>query len=160
MDASFLWIVALVAMVLGVAGLVLPVLPGTPLLFGGLWLAAHIDGYAKVSVPVVVLLGFLALGAWAMDYVAAALGVKRVGASRLAMVGAVLGAVFGLALGLIGLVIGPVLGALVGEWIARRDARQATKAGLAAGLGFIIAVAAKLGIAVAMLVIFVTAYLI
>jgi uncharacterized protein len=158
MDASLLWIVAIVAVVVGVAGLVLPVLPGTPLLFGGLWLAAYIDGYAKVSVWVVVLLGVMAAGAWAMDYVAAALGVKRVGASKLAMVGAVLGAIFGLALGLIGLVIGPVLGAMVGEWVARRDAQQATKAGLAAGLGFIVAVAAKLGIAVAMLVTFVFAY--
>jgi hypothetical protein len=160
MDASLLWIVAIALVVVGVAGLVLPVLPGTPLLFGGLWLAAWIDGYAKVGVWVVVLLGVLALLAWAADYVAAALGVQRAGASKLAMAGAALGAIFGLALGLIGLVIGPVIGAMVGEWIARRDARQATKAGLAAGLGFIVAVAAKLGIAVAMLVVFAFAYVV
>lgn len=160
MDAFWLWIVAALAVLAGVAGLVLPVLPGTPLLFGGLWLAAWIDGYAKVSVPVVVVLGLMAAAAWAMDYVAAALGVQRVGASRLAMVGAVLGAVFGLALGLIGLVVGPIAGAMVGEWIHRRDARQAARAGLAAGFGFIVAVAAKLGIAVAMLATFAFAYLV
>lgn len=160
MDATLLWIAAFALVAVGVAGLVLPVLPGTPLLFGGLWLAAWIDGYAKVGVPVVVLLGVMAALAWAADYGAAALGVQRVGASRLAMIGAVLGAVFGLALGIVGLVLGPVLGAMAGEWIHRRDARQATRAGLAAGLGFILAVAAKLGIAVAMLVTFAFAYVI
>lgn len=153
-----LWIVAAAAVLLGVAGLVLPLLPGVPLLFGGLWLAAWLDHYTRVGAPTLVALGVLALLALAVDFVAAALGVKRVGASGLAMAGAVVGAILGLAGGLIGLILGPVIGAMAGEYIARKDTLQATRAGLAAGLGFIIAAAAKLGIAMAMLGLFAFAY--
>jgi uncharacterized protein len=153
-----LWILAGVAVLVGLAGVVLPLLPGTPLLFGGLWLAAWLDGYAKVGVGVVVALGILALLAWAVDYVAAVLGVKRVGASGLAMAGAGVGTLLGLFAGLPGLIVGPVIGAVAGEWIARKDSAQATRAGLAAGIGFIVAMAAKLGIAAAMLGVFAFAY--
>ena len=149
-----LWIVAAAAVLLGIAGMVLPLLPGTPLLFGGLWLAAWLDGYTRVSVTVVVALGVMAVLAWVVDYVAATLGVKRVGASGKAVAGAAIGTVIGLFAGLPGLVLGPVIGAMAGEWLARRDAAQAGRAGLAAGLGFIVAVAAKRGIAIAMLGVF------
>ena len=153
-----LWIGAGIAVVLGLAGVVLPLLPGTPLLFGGLWLAAWLDGFSKVSMTTVVVLGVMALLAWVVDYAAAALGVKRVGASGLAIAGAALGALLGLFAGLPGLILGPIAGAMAGEWLARRDHAQATRAGLAAGVGFIVAVAAKLGIAVAMLGLFAFAY--
>jgi uncharacterized protein YqgC (DUF456 family) len=153
-----LWILAGVAVLVGLAGVVLPLLPGTPLLFGGLWLAAWLDGYAKVSGGVVVALGIMALLAWAVDYVAAVLGVKRVGASGLAMAGAGVGTLLGLLGGLPGLIIGPVVGAVAGEWIARKDSTQATRAGLAAGIAFVVAMAAKLGIAAAMLGVFAFAY--
>ena len=133
-------------------------MPGTPLLFGGLWLAAWLDGYSKVSVTVVVVLGVMALLAWAVDYVAAALGVKRAGASGMAMAGAGIGALVGLFAGLPGLILGPIVGAMAGEWIARKDQAQATRAGLAAGLSFIAAIAVKIGIAVAMLGTFAFAY--
>ena len=153
-----LWVAAGVAVLLGLAGMVLPLLPGTPLLFGGLWLAAWLDGFAKVSVTVVVVLGVMALMAWVVDYVAAALGVKRVGASGMAIAGAGLGALLGIFAGLPGLILGPIAGAMAGEWLARKDTAQAARAGLAAGVGFIAAVAAKLGIAVAMLGVFAFAY--
>lgn len=153
-----LWIAALAAVVVGIAGMVLPMLPGTPLLFGGLWLAAWLDGYARVSVTTVVILAVLALLAFAADYVAAALGVKKAGASRQAMIGAGIGALVGIAGGLVGLIVGPVIGAMIGEWIARKDRQQAAKAGLAAGLGFVAAVAVKIGIAFAMLGVFAFAY--
>lgn len=151
---TLLWLGALAAVLVGVAGMVLPLLPGAPLLFGGLWLAAWLDGYARVGTGVLVALAVLALLAMAVDAVAAALGVKRAGASRLAMAGAGLGALLGLLAGPFGLVLGPVVGAVGGEWLARRDLRQAGRAGAAAGLAFIAAVAVKLGLAVAMLGLF------
>jgi uncharacterized protein YqgC (DUF456 family) len=153
-----LWVAAAAAVLLGLVGLMLPLLPGTPLLFGGLWLAAWLDGYSKVGVTTVVLLGVMAVLAWVVDYVAAALGVKRVGASGQAVLGAGLGALLGLFAGLPGLILGPILGAMAGEWIARKDQAQAARAGMAAGVAFIAAVAVKLGIAVAMLGTFAFAY--
>jgi uncharacterized protein len=153
-----LWIAAFAAVALGVAGMVLPLLPGTPLLFGGLWLAAWLDGFSKVSVTTVVVLGVMAVLAWLVDYVAAALGVKKVGASKLAMVGAAVGVIAGLPLGLLGIVLGPVVGAMIGEWISHKDSRQSARVGVAAGLSFIVAIAVKLGLAVAMLGVFAFAY--
>jgi uncharacterized protein len=161
MDGNILlWLGAAALVAVGIAGLVLPLLPGVPLLFGGLWLAAWIDGYAKVGIGIVVVLGVLAALAFVVDYVAAMFGVKKVGASGLAMADAGLGALGGLFLGLPGLIVGPIVGAAAGEFIARRDTAQATKAGIAAGFGFVIAVVAKLGLAVAMLAVFAFAYFI
>lgn len=155
-----LWpLLALAAIVLGLAGVVLPLLPGMPLLFGGFWLLAWSDGFARVGEWTLVLLGVLALLAWGIDYVAAILGVKRVGASGLAVAGAAIGTVLGLAAGLVGVIVGPVLGAIAGEWLARRDSAQASRAGLAAGISFLLGIVAKIGIAFTMLGIFVVAWL-
>lgn len=106
----------------------------------------------------VVLLGVMAVLAWGVDYLAATLGVKRVGASGKAVAGAAIGTVLGIFGGLPGLILGPIVGAMAGEWLARRDAAQAGRAGLAAGLGFIVAVAANLGMAIAMLGVFAFAW--
>lgn len=157
---DWLWTgLALVAIALGLAGVVLPLLPGMPLLFGGLWLLAWSDGFARVGELTVVALGILALLAWGVDYLAAILGVKRVGASGLAVAGAAIGTVLGLFAGVVGVLVGPVLGAVAGEWLARRNGTQATRAGLAAGIGFLVAIVAKLGIAFMMVGIFAVAWL-
>lgn len=153
-----LWIVALGALLFGLLGLVLPLLPGSPLLFGGAWLLAWLDGYQRVGGWTVALIGLLALLAWAIDYVAAIVGVKKAGASQQAMLGAGLGALLGLPLGLIGLIGGPVVGAMLGEYLARKDEVQAGKAGLAAGLAFVVAMALKLGLGIAMLGVLAFAY--
>ncbi|WP_374657684.1 DUF456 family protein [Inhella sp.] len=153
-----LWILALGALLLGLLGLALPLLPGSPLLFGGAWLLAWLDDYQRVGGWTVALIGVLALLAWAIDYVAAVVGVKKAGASKQAMLGAGLGALLGLPLGLIGLIGGPVLGAMLGEYLARKDEAQAGKAGLAAGLAFVVAMAFKLGLGIAMLVVLAFAY--
>lgn len=155
---TVLLIVAVVVIVVGLAGVVLPLLPGTPLIFGGLWLIAWVDGFANVGAVTVAGLGALAVLAWLVDYLAAALGVKRVGASGLAVAGAVIGAIVGIAGGLIGVILGPIVGAMLGELLARRGHRQATRAGLAAGLGFLLSVVAKVGIAFAMLAVFAVAW--
>lgn len=153
-------ILALILVVLGLAGVVLPLLPGMPLLFGGLWLLAWSDGFARVGEFTVVLLGILAVLAWAIDYLAATLGVKRVGASGLAVAGAAIGTVLGLAAGLVGVLVGPVLGAIAGEWLARRNGAQASRAGLAAGISFLLGIVAKIGIAFTMVGLFAVAWLV
>lgn len=150
---------AIVLVIIGLAGTVLPALPGVPLIFGGLLLIAYQDGFNKVGVITLVILGLLAIVAVAIDYVAAFFGAKRVGASRLALIGATVGTLLGLFFGFLGLIVGPFVGAAAGEFIARRDAFQAGKVGLATWLGIVIGVAAKLGIAFLMIGIFVTKYL-
>lgn len=147
------------AVLLGLAGIVLPILPGTPLLFAGFWLLAWDDGFVRVGMWTLVVLGGLAVLAWLVDYLAALFGVKLAGASRQALAGAAIGTVLGLLGGLPGVLIGPVLGAVIGEWLARRNGAQASLAGLAAGFGFLIGMVAKLALAGMMVGIFAIAWL-
>jgi uncharacterized protein len=155
-----LWILAAAGVLLGLAGLVLPLLPGTPLLLGGLWLAAWLGDYAQVGIAALLVLALMAALAWLVDYLAAVIGVRRAGASGQAVAGAGAGAVLGLFGGLPGLLVGPIAGAMTGEWVARRNPAQATRAGLAAGLGFLLAAVVKLGIGLAMVLVFGVAYLV
>jgi uncharacterized protein len=156
---SLLWILAVVCIVVGVAGTVLPALPGAPLVFVGLLLAAWADDFQKVGWFPLVLVGLLTLAAFVVDLVATSMGAKRAGASGLALAGAAVGTVVGIFFSLPGLLLGPFLGAVLGEYLARRNWQQAGKAGLGTWLGIVFGTAAKLALIFTMLGIFVTAYL-
>jgi uncharacterized protein YqgC (DUF456 family) len=149
-----LWLLALALVVVGLAGVVLPALPGVPLLFAGLVVAAWAEGFAYVGGTAIALLALLALLAYGADLGASALGARRFGASRSAVVGATLGTLAGLFLGLPGVLLGPFVGAVVGELLAHRDLGQAGRAGVGAWLGLLLGVAAKLSLSFAMLGVF------
>jgi hypothetical protein len=158
METTLLWILTTLLVLTGLIGMVLPALPGTPLIFLGLLMAAWIDDFAKVGGLTVALLGALAALAWLVDYVAASLGAKRAGASAIAIVGAVLGTVVGIFFGIAGLLLGPLLGAVAGELISGRDHWQAARAGLATWVGMVFGLAAKLALGFTMIGVFATAY--
>ncbi|MDJ0854353.1 MAG: DUF456 family protein [Desulfobacterales bacterium] len=149
-----LWILAVLFTLVGVSGLVFPVLPGAPLLFTGLFLAAWADGFAHVGAGAMVLLGIMALLTYVVDFAASAVGARRFGASRRAVIGAVVGAVVGLFFGLVGVIIGPFIGAVIGELSVRLDFEAASRAGFGATIGLALGAAAKLAMAFAMLGIF------
>ena len=151
---AILWIAAIGLIVVGAAGTVLPVVPGAILVFGGIVLAAWIDDFARIPPWLLVILGVLTVMAWAVDYVAAVLGAKRVGASRLALVGAAAGMVAGIFSGLWGLLFMPLLGAAIGEYAAQRDALRAGKVGFATWIGLLLGSAAKVAIVLTMIGIF------
>lgn len=152
-----LWIVAVAMMAVGLAGTVLPALPGVTLVFGGILLAAWIDHFARIPVWLVVVFGVLTAIAWVVDYAAAAAGAKKAGASRLAIVGAIVGTVLGIVTGLWGLIFMPLLGAAIGEYIAQRDLRRAGTVGVATWLGLLAGTVAKIAIALGMIGAFVVA---
>jgi uncharacterized protein YqgC (DUF456 family) len=152
-----LWFVAVALIVIGIAGLVLPAIPGAPVLFVGLLLAAWADNFAYVGWPTLTILGILALLTYVVDFDATAFGAKRFGASKRAIIGVMIGAVVGLFFGFIGVLIGPFVGAVVGELSARRDLKAATRAGIGATIGLAIGAAAKLALAFTMVGIFVVA---
>ncbi len=149
-----LWILAVLFTLVGVSGLVFPVLPGAPLLFTGLFLAAWADGFAHVGAGALVLLGIMALLTYVVDFAASAVGARKFGASRRAVIGAVVGAVVGLFFGLVGVIIGPFIGAVIGELSVRLDFEAASRAGFGATIGLALGAAAKLAMAFAMLGIF------
>jgi uncharacterized protein YqgC (DUF456 family) len=157
MPTTLLWILAIAIIVVGVVGTVLPAVPGAILVFGGIALAAWIDDFTRVPVWVLAIVAVLTVMAWVVDLLAAALGAKRVGASKLAIVGAAIGTVVGVFTGLWGLLFMPLIGAAIGEFVAQRDLRRAGKVGLATWIGLLLGTAAKVAIVFAMVGIFVAA---
>ncbi|WP_019917932.1 DUF456 domain-containing protein [Methyloversatilis discipulorum] len=155
-----LWAIAALLVLIGLAGVVLPALPGIPLMFGGFLMMAWLDGFAHIGTVTLTLLGALTVLAWLIDFASGVIGAQRVGASTLALVGAAIGTVLGLFAGLIGLLFAPLAGAAIGEFIARRDALQAARVGVATWLGMLIAAVAKVAIAFMMLGIALAAWLI
>jgi hypothetical protein len=144
-------------MAIGVAGTILPAIPGATLVFGGIALAAWADGFIRIPVWVVVVAGILAALTWVIDVAAAAAGAKRVGASPWAVVGAAVGTIAGVFTGFVGLLFLPLAGAAVGEYLAKRDLRRAGQVGVATWLGLLIGTAAKVAIVFAMIGLFVLA---
>ena len=155
-----LWIAAIVLVTGGIIGIVLPALPGHVLIFAGLLLAAWADHFHRVGAGMLTVIGLIGAASYLVDFVAAALGAKHLGASKRAMVGAGLGTLLGLFVGLPGIIIGPFIGAVLGELTVHRDWKRVGKAGVAAWVGFAIGTAVKVGIAFVMLGLFIAAYLI
>jgi uncharacterized protein len=164
METMLLWALVVLLIAAGLAGTVLPALPGTALILGGILLGAWIDDFQRVGTTVLIVIGVLAALSWVLDYVAGLLGAKKAGASRLALVGAAIGTVVGLLMGLVGVLFMPLVGAAVGEAIARRQdanraeaGRQALKVGVATWLGMIAGMLAKVVLAFVMIGLFVGA---
>ena len=159
MDIQFLYYaLAIVLILVGIAGVLLPALPGLPLVFAGLLVAAWADGFTRVGWLPLVVLGVLTALSIVVDVLATTLGAQRLGASRMALAGSVLGTVAGLFFMPIGLFVGPFLGALLGEYLHGRRLGQATRVGFGTWLGIVLGVALKLGLAVAMLGVFAIAW--
>ena len=153
------WIAAFLLIVIGVAGTVLPALPGTLLVLGGIVLGAWLDDFTRVKPWVVAIIAVMAIAAWATDFLATLLGAKKAGASKLAIVGAALGTIAGIFMGLVGVLFMPFVGAVIGEYVAQKNAKQAAKVGLATWLGLLIGTVVKLVLVFMMIGIFVAALL-
>ena len=151
-------VLATVLVVVGFIGVVVPAVPGPILIFAGLLLAAWSDGFQRVGVPTMVLLGLLTVATYFVDIAMIAAGMKRFGTTKRAMAGAALGTFAGLFFGLPGLIIGPFAGAVLGELTTDANWRVAGRAGLAAWIGFLLGTMAKIGLAFAMVGIFLTAW--
>lgn len=155
----FLWLMAAVLIVIGLAGLILPALPGIPLVFIGLLLLAWAENFAYVGWGTLTLLGLLTVLSVGIDFLASALGAKKFGASSRAIVGAAFGALAGIFFGLIGIVLGPFVGAVVGEFSGKTSLKAATHAGVGATLGLLFGTLLKIALAFTMVGVFVIARL-
>jgi uncharacterized protein len=151
------WLLAIILVAIGLAGVVLPAIPGAPLLFAGLFVAAWVEDFAYVGKWTLVILGLLALLTYGVDFWAAMFGAKRFGASKRAIVGALVGAIVGIFLGFPGVLFGPFIGAAIGELSARRNLEEAARAGFGATIGLVVGVALKVALALSMIGIFAVA---
>jgi uncharacterized protein YqgC (DUF456 family) len=146
MMVALLWSLAVMLIVVGVVGLVVPALPGAPFLFGGVLLGAWAEDFVYIGTPTLIVVGVLAALTIAVDFAAGAFGARRYGASGRAMLGATIGAVVGIFFGIVGILIGPFIGAVIGELSAQRDLKAASLAGVGATIGLAIGTAAKLAL--------------
>ena len=149
------WLLAIFLGAIGLAGVVLPAIPGAPLLFASLFLAAWVENFAYVGKWTLMILGLLAVLTYGVDFWAAMFGAKRFGASKRAVVGALAGTIVGLFLGFPGVLFGPFIGAVIGELSAQRGLEDAARAGFGATIGLVLGVALKLALAFSMIGIFV-----
>lgn len=139
----FLLALAIVLMIVGIAGCLLPVLPGPPLSYLGL-VVLHFTRFAEVSKNLFIILAIVAVVVTVVDYVVPIWGTRRFGGSKYGMRGATVGLIIGLFLGPLGIIIGPFIGAVVGELIFKDDIKYALKAGFGSLLGFLTGVGLKL----------------
>lgn len=160
MAETLWWALGALLIAVGIAGTVLPALPGTAFVLAGIVLIAWIDDFTRVGVWAVAVCAVLAALAFVLDYVAGLLGARRAGASPQAVAGAAVGTVAGVFMGLVGLLFMPLLGAAVGEFLARRDHRRAAHVGVATWLGIMVGLVAKVVLAFVMVGVLVAALLI
>ena len=160
MDWTMLWwVLAVLIVISGMIGTVVPALPGVPLIFAGLVLAAWSTDFATVGWGTLGVLAVLTVIAVLIDYLAAAFGAKKLGASPRAFWGATIGAIAGMFFGLPGIILGPFVGAVAAELAGGHGARQAGRSGYGVWVGLVLGTAFKLSIAFLMLAIFLTKYI-
>jgi uncharacterized protein YqgC (DUF456 family) len=152
-----MWVVAVLLIIAGFAGIILPVLPGAVLLMAGFFLAAWAENFVYVGPVILTILCVLTVLTYGIDFLAGAVGAKKFGASPRAAFGAACGALVGIFFGIPGIIIGPFAGAVVGELTVRPDLQAAGMAGIGTWLGMVIGAAAKAAIGFTMLGIFILA---
>jgi len=150
-----LFILAVISLVGGLAGLLLPLLPGPLLIYIGLFLAAWAEDFIYINWVTLLILGLLMLVAHAIDFIASALGAKRYGAGQKALIGAIIGAFLGLFFGIIGILVGPFVGAVIGQLLEKDDLQSAGRVGVGTWIGFVFGMAAKIAIGLSMIGIYV-----
>jgi uncharacterized protein YqgC (DUF456 family) len=151
------WICAVVLILVGFAGTVLPAVPGVVAIFLGALLAAWIEHFDRIGWPALLLLAALMLLGLIIDLNAAVIGARRVGASREAVIGSLAGGIVGLFFGLPGFLLGPFIGAMAGEYLHRRHAGQALRVGVGTWIGLAVGTLARVAIGVTMIVVFLAA---
>jgi uncharacterized protein YqgC (DUF456 family) len=146
-----IYAVAFLLILVGVAGTIIPALPGIPMIFAGAWLIAYMEDYLYFGWGTLIALGVLTVISIIIDWVSQTMGAQKAGATKLGLTGALLGTIIGIPFGLVGIFLFPVIGAFVGEMIGHRDMRKAGKVSWATWIGMIAGIAAKLAIAFMMI---------
>ncbi|WP_158881606.1 DUF456 domain-containing protein [Rhodanobacter sp. L36] len=149
-----LYVIAGLLIVGGLAGAILPALPGIPMIFGGIWLAAAVDHYRHLGLWWLLIIGALGAIGVIADFAASAMGAKRVGASKLALWGAMAGTIVGMFLGIPGLVFGPFVGAIAGELASGNSVLRSAHVGIGTWIGLLFGTLLKLVMSLVMVGLF------
>ena len=133
-----LWIIVIALFAIGLAGTILPTLPGNILIFAGALVYGIFTEFEEVTLWVLAALASISIGAQVLDYVAGAYGAKRFGASKYGIWGAIIGGILGfIILNIVGLIVGVFLGAILPEMLLGQNLREALRVGWGSLLGFL-----------------------
>lgn len=150
MEAA-LYLLAAILIIGGVAGAILPVLPGIPMIFGGIWLAAAVDEYQHIGWAWLIAIGIVGAVGVALDFISASLGAKKIGATPRALWGAGIGTTIGMFFGIPGLIIGPFAGAVAGELSSGQSILRSAHVGVSTWVGMLVGMLAKVVISFLMI---------
>lgn len=139
----FLFVLAGLLMLIGLAGSVLPVLPGIPISYAGL-IALHLTDKVQYSTTFLVIWAVVVVLIQVLDYYVPIWGTKKFGGSKGGVWGSTIGLVAGMFFGPLGIVFGPFVGALIGELLSGKQSKYALKAAFGAFVGFLIGTVSKL----------------
>jgi uncharacterized protein YqgC (DUF456 family) len=154
-QSLILWIIGAILTFTGLAGLLLPIVPGVPVLFLGLLMGAWTEDFRHIGLWTLLILAAMAALTYLVEFVASVVGVKKYGGSNRAMAGASLGGIVGIFMGIPGILFGPFVGAVLGELSLQRSLDEASRAGIGTVVGMAIGVAGKFAIGIAMIGLFV-----
>ncbi len=153
-----LYLLAAALIIGGLVGSVIPALPGLPMIFGGIWLAAAVDDYRHIGLWWLLIIGSLGAAGVILEFIASTLGAKRVGASRKALWGASIGTLAGMFFGIPGLLLGPFIGALLGELASGTSVLRSTHVGIGTWMGLLFGTLMKLVLSFVMVGLFALAW--
>lgn len=151
------WTLTVLLMLIGLAGTLLPLLPGTTLILAGAVVhkIAFPEGPHTISWWTVAVLVVLMLISHGVDFVSGAVGAKYFGATRYGAIGGVLGAIVGMFFFPVGIFLGPLVGVVLGELYGGKQLGDAGKSSWGTFLGTTAGMVLKLGLALVMVAWFV-----
>lgn len=140
-------IIGAIFVLLGLAGCILPVLPGPPLSFVGLLLLALINHFLPPLTPtLIIVMAIITLAVTVAEYILPLVSAKRYGASKWGIWGSVLGMAIGIFFSPFGMLLGAFIGAVAVEWLVQKEKGRAIKAGWGVFIGSLVGTALKLGV--------------
>lgn len=143
-------------MLAGLIGIIIPIIPSTPLIWLGIFIYAIFNGFENITWVLLLIFAALTILSLVLDYFGGIIGAKKFGATKWGVIGSVIGAVVGIfAGGIIGMIIGPFLGAVLFELLFGKDFKTAFKSGVGTIVGFLGGAISKLVISVIMISIFI-----
>ena len=155
MPSILLWLIVILMFLVGLAGIVIPFLPGIALIFGGVLVYAVATGFATISKSTLIIIGILTLIAWLADYYGGAVAARLGGGGKWAAAGSILGLICGLIIaGPVGLFVGAFIGALLGALYEGKDTQRAGTIALLSVVGTLGATVVQLLLGIAIILAF------
>lgn len=156
----FLLSIGLIIALIGIAGSILPVIPGPPLSFFSLLIISFEKDWQPFSSKFLIIMGIIALVLVVIDYIVPAVGAKKYGASRMGLIGSIIGMIMGFFIfPPFGIFIGAFLGAIIGELISGKGGEAAIKIGIGTFVGTLAGIALKLSFSIFVLFLYIKAIL-